>query len=50
MRSLMRENEREREVGVGGGECKQMTSNGVSDWYEWEMLRGRDERQSCLCQ
>lgn len=48
MRSLMRENESERAEsaasggGWGGGlrECKQITSNSVSDWLEREMLRG----------
>lgn len=52
MRSLMRENESERAesavrgggwgVGAGLRECKQITSNSVSDWLEWEMLRGRE--------
>lgn len=30
--------------GVGGvlRECKQITSNSVSDWLEWEKLRGRE--------
>lgn len=54
MRSLMRENESERaELAAAGGggfrECKQITSNSVSDRLEWEMLGGRDERQRCLC-
>ncbi len=47
MRSLMRENESERAesaAAAGGGlrECKQITSNSVSDWLEWEMLQGRE--------
>ena len=45
MRSLMRENESERVEGWGGAglrECKQITSNSVSDWLEREILRGRE--------
>lgn len=62
MRSLMRENESERaesaarggggrkEGGAGLRECKQITSNSVSDWLEREMLRGEGGmRGSAVC-
>lgn len=45
----VRERSRRRgEGGVGLRECKQITSNSVSDWLEWEMLRGREGWEAAL--